>query len=158
MSSKLRAAIIVISETASKDASTDKCIPALQEVFQQDGGDHWEQAETKIVADDVSAIRSAIKAYTDGAENANLVVTSGGTGFAQKDVTPEVSSMQSQPFYMQFVRTHPRPDSDSLRLSILSYKSTRLGWFTACWRLPLPSLHSQSCRVQSLAFGTAPSS
>jgi molybdenum cofactor synthesis domain-containing protein len=91
MSSKLRAAIIVISETASKDASTDKCIPALQEVFQQDGGDRWETAETRIVADDVSAIRSAIKAYTDGADNANLVVTSGGTGFAQKDVTPEVS-------------------------------------------------------------------
>jgi molybdenum cofactor synthesis domain-containing protein len=91
MTSKLRAAIIVVSETASKDASTDKCIPALQEVFQQDGGDRWELAETKIVSDDVSAIRSAIKSYTDGADNANLVVTSGGTGFAQKDVTPEAS-------------------------------------------------------------------
>lgn len=92
MTSKLRAAIIIVSETASKDATTDKCIPALQQVFQQDGGDQWEQAETKIVADDVSAIRNAIKAYTDSAENANLVVTSGGTGFALKDVTPEVSS------------------------------------------------------------------
>jgi gephyrin len=92
MSSKLRAAIIVVSETASKDSSTDKCIPALQEVFQQDGGDRWEPAQTRIVADDVSAIRDAIKAYTDGADSANLVVTSGGTGFAQKDVTPEVSN------------------------------------------------------------------
>ena len=92
MSSKLRAAIIVVSETANKDASTDKCIPALQEVFQQDGGDRWESAQTRIVADDVVAIREAVKAYTDGADNANLVVTSGGTGFAQKDVTPEVSS------------------------------------------------------------------
>lgn len=92
MSTKLRAAIIVVSETASKDASTDKCIPALQDVFQQDGGDRWETAQTKIVADDVAAIREAIKAYTDGADSANLVVTSGGTGFAQKDVTPEVSS------------------------------------------------------------------
>ena len=92
MSSKLRAAIIVVSETASKDASTDKCIPALQEVFQQDGGDRWEPAQTRIVADDVAAIREAVKAYTDGADSTNLVVTSGGTGFAQKDVTPEVSS------------------------------------------------------------------
>jgi len=92
MSSKLRAAIIVVSETASKDASTDKCIPALQEVFQQDGGDRWEPAQTRIVSDDVAAIREAIKAYTDGADSANLVVTSGGTGFAQKDVTPEVST------------------------------------------------------------------
>lgn len=92
MASKLRAAIIVISETASKDASTDKCIPALQDVFQQDGGDRWEAADTKIVPDDVSAIQNAIKEYTDTSRNANLVVTSGGTGFAHKDVTPEVSS------------------------------------------------------------------
>jgi gephyrin len=92
MSSKLRAAIIVVSETASKDASTDKCIPALQEVFQQDGSDRWESAQTRIVADDLAAIQDAVKAYTDGADSSNLVVTSGGTGFAQKDVTPEVSS------------------------------------------------------------------
>jgi gephyrin len=96
MSSKLRATIIVVSETASKDASTDKCIPALQEVFQQDGGDRWEPAQTRIVTDDVAAIREAIKAYTDSADSANLVVTSGGTGFAQKDVTPEVSPWSKQ--------------------------------------------------------------
>jgi molybdenum cofactor synthesis domain-containing protein len=96
MSSKLRAAIIVVSDTASKDASTDKCIPALQEVFRQDGGGRWESAQTRIVADDKAAIQEAVKAYTDGADSANLVVTSGGTGFAQKDVTPEVSSRSMQ--------------------------------------------------------------
>ena len=92
MSARLRAAIIVVSETASKDPLTDKCIPALRDVFQQDGGDRWDPAETKIVADDVLAIQKAITGYTDGSHSANLVVTSGGTGFAQKDVTPEVSS------------------------------------------------------------------
>jgi hypothetical protein len=92
MTSKLRAAIIVVSDTASKDALTDKCIPALREVFQQDGQDRWETAQTKIVADDVSAIQKAITGFTDGTDSVNLVVTSGGTGFAQKDVTPEVSS------------------------------------------------------------------
>lgn len=91
MSTKLRAAIIVVSETASKDASTDKCIPVLQDVFQQDGGDRWEAPSTKIVADDVFAIQKAVTEYTDLKDSAHLVVTSGGTGFAQKDVTPEVS-------------------------------------------------------------------
>lgn len=92
MTSRLRAAIIVVSETASKDPSTDKCIPALRDVFQQDGGERWDATATKMVADDVLAIQKAITAYTDGADGADLVVTSGGTGFAQKDVTPEVSS------------------------------------------------------------------
>jgi gephyrin len=102
MTSKLKAAIIVVSDTASKDALTDKCIPALREVFQQDGGDRWETAQTKIVADDVSAIQKAITGFTDGADSANLVVTSGGTGFAQKDVTPEVSSRRPQWFATEF--------------------------------------------------------
>ena len=99
MSSKLRAAIIVVSDTASKDATTDKCIPALQEVFRQDGGDRWESAQTRIVADNKAAIQEAVKAYTDGADSANLVVTSGGTGHAQKDVTPEVSSRSMKCYY-----------------------------------------------------------
>ena len=96
MSSKLRAAIIVVSDTASKDASTDRCIPVLQEVFRQDGGGRWESAQTRIVADDMTAIQEAVKAYADGADSANLVVTSGGTGHAQKDITPEVSSPSLQ--------------------------------------------------------------
>lgn len=91
MSDKLRAAVIVVSETASKDPSSDKCIPTLQEVFAEDGGERWSVAATQIVADDVLAIQRAVTSYTDGVGNMNLVITSGGTGFAQKDVTPEVS-------------------------------------------------------------------
>lgn len=90
MSAKLRAAIVVVSETASRDSSTDKCIPALRDVFQQDGGDRWEAPVSKIVSDDVLSIQKAITGYSDGPNATNLVVTSGGTGFAQKDVTPEV--------------------------------------------------------------------
>ncbi|OQO05691.1 hypothetical protein B0A48_09784 [Cryoendolithus antarcticus] len=89
MSGKLRAAIIVVSDTASKDASTDKCIPALRQVFTTGGGDRWTAEETCIVSDDVLAIQRAITGYTDVEDFANLIITSGGTGFAQKDVTPE---------------------------------------------------------------------
>jgi len=91
MSDKLRAAIIVVSETASKDPSTDKCVPALRRVFAEDGGDRWATPETRIVPDSVLDIQRAVTSFTDGEDMANLIVTSGGTGFAQKDVTPEVS-------------------------------------------------------------------
>ncbi|KAK5121510.1 hypothetical protein LTR85_005343 [Meristemomyces frigidus] len=90
ISSKLRAAILIISETASKDPTTDKGIPALQEVFASSkGGGKWLVDETRIVPDDVLDIQSAISGWADGEDFRNLVVTSGGTGFAQKDVTPE---------------------------------------------------------------------
>ena len=89
---KLRAAILVVSETAFKDPSSDKCIPVLQDVFNALGNDQWEIVATEIVPDSVLDIQKAIKAWSDGEDPVNLVVTSGGTGFAVKDVTPEVSS------------------------------------------------------------------
>lgn len=91
-SDKLRAAILIISDTASQNASTDKCIPTLEAVFSEAGTDQWSMAETKIVPDDISEIQGAIKTWSDDdGSKVNLIVTSGGTGFAVKDNTPEVS-------------------------------------------------------------------
>lgn len=88
---KLRAAILVVSETASRDPSTDKCIPVLKEAFENLGNNQWVVSETEIVTDSVLAIQKTICSWSDGSDPINLIVTSGGTGFATKDVTPEVS-------------------------------------------------------------------
>lgn len=88
--SKLKAAILIVSETASQDPSTDKCIPILKDVFGNSGNDQWDVAETEIVPDSVLAIQKTIRNWTDGADPINLIISSGGTGFATKDVTPEV--------------------------------------------------------------------
>jgi len=88
---KYRAAILVVSETAARDSSTDKCVPVLEEVFHVDGNDQWEVVEKKIVPDQVTDIQRTLMQWCDHDDSVNLVVTSGGTGFAVKDVTPEVS-------------------------------------------------------------------
>jgi gephyrin len=88
--SKLKVAILIVSDTASKDASTDKCAPVLHAVFDATGG--WEVVETKIVPDNVDAISEFVRGWTDSVDRvANCIITSGGTGFATKDMTPEVS-------------------------------------------------------------------
>ena len=112
--SPLRAAILIVSETASRDASTDKGIPALQEVFAQNGGDQWTANDTRIVTDNVLDIQRVITEWTDGPEPVNLILTSGGTGFAQKDVTPEVSRVNSK-----------LPTCDSALLQILHRSAAR---------------------------------
>jgi hypothetical protein len=94
--SKLKAAILVVSETASKDPSTDRCIPTLKDVFGTIGDNQWEVVETDFVPDDVLAIQKNIKKWSDGPEPVNLIVTSGGTGFAIKDVTPEVRVVRNR--------------------------------------------------------------
>ncbi|GAB7361611.1 hypothetical protein MBLNU230_g1663t1 [Neophaeotheca triangularis] len=88
-SPRLRAAILIVSETAANDPSSDKGIPALQDTFEEDGGERWDASETKIVPDNSLDIQRAITGWSDGSDYYNLIVTSGGTGFAQKDTTPE---------------------------------------------------------------------
>ncbi|KAF1982228.1 gephyrin [Aulographum hederae CBS 113979] len=86
----LKAGILILSETASKDPSSDKTIPILQDVFKNQGGEQWDVARTAIIADDVLDIQRTVMNWTDGEDDAlNLVITSGGTGFARGDVTPE---------------------------------------------------------------------
>lgn len=92
----LRATILVVSETASQDPSTDKCIPALQEVFNKEVNGRFE-VDSEIVPDDVVQIQRAIMNRTDGVDYVNVIVTSGGTGFAVKDLTPEVRGLSHCP-------------------------------------------------------------
>jgi len=85
---KLKPAILIISDTASQDPSSDKAGAALTATFAAEGS--WEDPVTKIVPDNVLDIQRTICNWTDGEEFFNLIVTTGGTGFAVKDNTPEV--------------------------------------------------------------------
>jgi gephyrin len=64
----------------------------LTAVFAEGGGRSgaWSAPLVKVVPDDVLEIQRAIHQWADGEEFFNLIVTSGGTGFAVKDNTPEV--------------------------------------------------------------------
>jgi gephyrin len=89
-SGPLKAALLIVSTTAAKDASADASGPILTQVLKDEGDGKWEVHDTKIVTDDVLAIQRQITAWTDGPDSVNLVVTTGGTGFATGDSTPEV--------------------------------------------------------------------
>ncbi|KAK3901607.1 Gephyrin [Staphylotrichum tortipilum] len=93
MSAPLKAAILVVSTTAANDPSTDAADAALRDVFEVDGGGRWQVADTKIVADVTADIQRKIMLWTDGADPVNLVITTGGTGFAIADNTPEAVSV-----------------------------------------------------------------
>ncbi|KAM0252192.1 hypothetical protein ACHAP5_001173 [Fusarium lateritium] len=88
-SGPLKAALLIVSTTAAKDASADASGPILTQVLKDEGDGKWEVHDTKIVTDDVLAIQRQITAWTDGPDSVNLVVTTGGTGFATGDSTPE---------------------------------------------------------------------
>ena len=86
---RLRAATLIVSDTAFSDPSTDRAGEALTDTFSTEGGDQWDVFDPKIVKDDIDAIQHQICAWSDGPEPVNLILTTGGTGFSVKDDTPE---------------------------------------------------------------------
>ncbi|RAH49763.1 bifunctional molybdopterin adenylyltransferase MobB/molybdopterin molybdotransferase MoeA family protein [Aspergillus brunneoviolaceus CBS 621.78] len=88
----LKAAILVVSDTASQDPSTDKVGDALTNVLSTAGPNTWDKPVIKIVPDSVLDIQRAICDWADGPNWVNLICVSGGTGFAAKDITPEAVS------------------------------------------------------------------
>ncbi|TLS31295.1 hypothetical protein PpBr36_02936 [Pyricularia pennisetigena] len=88
----LKAAILVVSTTAARDRSTDATTAILRDVFEKDGAGQWNVVQTSIVTDSISDIQRQVMSWTDTADAVNLILTTGGTGFAVEDHTPEAVS------------------------------------------------------------------
>ncbi|KAI0403747.1 molybdenum cofactor synthesis domain-containing protein [Xylaria palmicola] len=90
---QFKVALLIVSTTAAKDPSTDSAQAVLSDVLEKEGGGKWQLVDTKIVSDVVTQIQRQIMLWTDAAaESVNLIVTTGGTGFATSDNTPEAVS------------------------------------------------------------------
>jgi gephyrin len=91
----LKPAILVVSDTASLNPSSDKTGPALLDSFSSESSASWAAPVAKIVADNVLEIQRTVCQWTDGEGAFNLILTAGGTGFAVRDNTPEVRCRDS---------------------------------------------------------------
>ena len=80
------AGVLTISDRASKGVYEDQSGKVLVELLEDFG---LEVRKYEIVADDFESIKEKLLAYTD--EEISLILTSGGTGFSQRDITPEAS-------------------------------------------------------------------
>src|SRR5436305_8401420 len=83
----IRARVITVSDAASRGQREDRSGPAAREVLAANG---YEVDAIFIVADDAGAIATAIEDATG--DGVRLVVTTGGTGIAPRDVTPEATA------------------------------------------------------------------
>ena len=79
----LRIAVLTVSDT--RDEQTDKSGSLLAERLTAAG---HELAGKAIVTDDVDAIRRQVRSWVDDPD-VDLVISTGGTGFSPRDVTPE---------------------------------------------------------------------
>jgi len=86
---KMKVGRITCSDRASAGIYEDKGGPEIERVF---SGIWTEPVEfvARIIPDDVAAIESALLYLSDEAQ-CPLIITTGGTGFAARDVTPEAT-------------------------------------------------------------------
>src|SRR5947208_16794591 len=76
--------IITISDRASRGEYDDLGGPALKQAATENG---WSVFGEAIVPDEIARIQEAIRLFA--AQGCGLILTTGGTGLAARDVTPE---------------------------------------------------------------------
>jgi molybdopterin adenylyltransferase len=85
----LRIGLVSISDRASTGVYQDQGIPALQEWLASAIISPW-LATTRLIADDRATIEATLIELVD-TERCDLVLTTGGTGPARRDVTPDAT-------------------------------------------------------------------
>ncbi len=89
MNETLRIGLVSISDRASSGVYEDKGVPALKEWFGKALASPWVM-ETRLIPDEQADIEATLIELCDVA-GCNLVLTTGGTGPAPRDVTPEAT-------------------------------------------------------------------
>lgn len=89
MQSLIRIGIVTVSDRASRGEYEDLGGPAIRQYLDDVLNHSWEPAAT-IISDEKELIRSELIRLADR-ENCCLIVTTGGTGPAARDVTPEAT-------------------------------------------------------------------
>jgi molybdenum cofactor synthesis domain-containing protein len=83
----LRFGILTSSDRSARGERPDLSGPALAELVTDQG---WTVVRTKILPDDLAALSETLSAWADG-DDLDIILTTGGTGFAPRDVTPEAT-------------------------------------------------------------------
>lgn len=83
----LRFGILTLSDRSSRGERPDSSGPALARLIE---AENWSIAKQALLPDNESAIREILIEWADNGE-VDVILTTGGTGFSPRDVTPEAT-------------------------------------------------------------------
>ena len=81
------AAVLTISDSAAAGTRADRSGPALRDRLEQLG---WRVTVMEVIPDEVSQISGRLATLADGGQ-VSAIFTTGGTGVAPRDITPEAA-------------------------------------------------------------------
>ena len=82
-----QAAVITLSDKGARGEREDKSGPAIVQRLEAEG---YEVVEQILLADDAAALKTTLTRLADQRQ-LDLILTTGGTGFAPRDITPEAT-------------------------------------------------------------------
>ena len=83
----IRFGILTLSDRSWRGERADASGPALADLIR---AQNWSVAEQAILPDDESAIRAILAKWADSGKF-DVILTTGGTGFSARDITPEAT-------------------------------------------------------------------
>ena len=112
----IRVAVLTVSTLGSQGKRKDSSGDAVADWAGQHG---YEIVARELVSDDTAAIAAVLTRWADGG-TADLILTTGGTGLAARDVTPEATAAvieREAPGIAEFVRAQSWPAFPKAALS-----------------------------------------
>ena len=85
---EIRFSILTASDRSARGERVDLSGPALVEVIRKN---HWTVTAQEIVPDDIGLISEKLISWSDSGL-VDIILITGGTGFAPRDVTPEATT------------------------------------------------------------------
>jgi molybdenum cofactor synthesis domain-containing protein len=83
----MRVGVLTVSDRSARGERSDESGPAIRQIIEGTGA---QVVQCAIVPDEVTAIAAALTRWSDELD-LDLILTTGGTGFAPRDVTPEAT-------------------------------------------------------------------
>lgn len=110
------AAVITVSDKGAKGERKDESGPAAKEMLEQAG---YEVVELLILPDEPEQLKRQLIRLADSRQ-VDLILTSGGTGFSERDQTPEATlavSQRNAPGIAEYIRARSMEITDRAMLS-----------------------------------------
>lgn len=83
----IRIAILTVSDRSARGERVDASGPALAQAAKEYG---WQVVKETVLPDNVNDLTDQLTAWADSDE-IDIILTTGGTGFSPRDVTPEAT-------------------------------------------------------------------
>ena len=124
MTERARIGILTVSDRASRGEYEDRGGPAIRQYMDEVLSTNWEPVP-RVIPDDERIIRQSLIELCDD-QGCCLVVTTGGTGPAQRDVTPEATEAVSDKLMPGFGELMRKVSLEKVPTAILSRQTASI--------------------------------